>query len=443
MIKSTSILDTANPTSSMTPDFLAIALDGLSKRAPIKQSGAQAMMVAGFASDGVATRAWTFVITDKDGEVDTFVECTGIDEFGNDDLAWKRNRDGAISKVAQSAYKKALQKTFFNMPDSDPALWTSVSKAILIARAIREEGMTATVVNGTLRLEGGHSHRAAAMRNAESLSALAKIAKSQGEALHRGKVREQEISEQAMPQKPTVERAAIADTIRSANSFRPLSNMVSFLARASRASANDGESHNPAFVSSSNQLPSVHDPVQGTKKLNEEIVSPPCGAEFETVDESRDLAYLETTEAPYGPKAKKKTAMLNVTVQLPRHVVERYPDLKAMRDDWVRHVENLPYLHREAEISSSDVSFARGGSLGNGYSIRIIEKIKSANDRLLGVQFGLACIADDISVSEASRKLGVTRPTIYSWFLGTSLPRDTKATIIRAFLASRRADPNM
>jgi len=440
-MKSNRTLDTADPAGSVPPDFLEIAADWVSKRSAIKLGGAQAIMVAGFASDGVATRAWTFVLTDKDGDVDTFVQCTGIDEFGNDDLAWKRNSDGAISKVAQSAYKKALQKTFFNMPDSDPAFWTTVSKAIPIARAIREEGMTATAVNGVLRLKGGRSNRAAAMRNATSISALAKIAKSHCETMHPGKVKEQEISGQAMPQRLTVELETTADTIRPAHSFRPLSKMANFLARASRASANDGKSHDPVFVPPSDQPPSALHPVEGAEKLKEEIDSA-SGAEFETVNEPRDFAYHDAAKARDGPEARKKPAMLDVTVRLPRHVVERYPDLKAMRDEWVRHVENLPYPHKEAKISSSFVSFARGGSSGNGYSIRIIEKIKSADDSLLGVQFGLACIADDISVSEASRKLGVTRQTIYGWFLGTALPREIKATMIRAFLASKRADPN-
>ena len=415
-MKSKHILDTADLTADVTPDFLAIAADRVSKRAAINQSDAQAIMVAGFASDGVATRAWSFVITDKDGVVDTFVECTGIDEFGNDDLVWKRNSDGAISKAAQSAYKRAVQKTFFNMPDSDPAFWTTVSKAIPMARAVREEGMTATVVNGLLRLEGGQSNRAAAMRNAKSLSALAKIAKGHSETLHQGKVKEQEISGRAMPQRRIVELEATADTIRPANSSPPLSKMANSLARASRTSASGGESDDPVFASPSSQLPSTFHPVEGAEKLKEEI------------------------DSSYGAEAGKKPAMLNVTVRLPRHVVERYPDLKAMRDDWVRYVENLPCTGKEAEISSSSVSFARGENSGNGYSVRIIEKIKSADDSLLGVQFGLACIADDISVSEASLKLGVTRQTIYGWFLGTALPRKTKVAMIRSFLASRRAD---
>ena len=53
------------------------------------------------------------------------------------------------------------------------------SKAILAARAIREEGMTATIVDGALKLEGGSSERANKMRDAKSLGALDKAAKGE------------------------------------------------------------------------------------------------------------------------------------------------------------------------------------------------------------------------------------------------------------------------
>ena len=39
----------------------------------------------------------------------------------------------------------------------------------------------------------------------------------------------------------------------------------------------------------------------------------------------------------------RKPAMVHVTLRLPKHVIERYPDLKTMRDAWVRYVETLSY----------------------------------------------------------------------------------------------------
>ena len=112
-MKSKHILDTADLTADVTPDFLAIAADRVSKRAAINQSDAQAIMVAGFASDGVATRAWSFVITDKDGVVDTFVECTGIDEFGND--AWYGSATAmALSLRPHNRHIRGLFKKHFS-----------------------------------------------------------------------------------------------------------------------------------------------------------------------------------------------------------------------------------------------------------------------------------------------------------------------------------------
>lgn len=142
-----------------------------------KQAAALAVMVAGFSSDETAARKWSFDIKAGD-DVHTHVECEGVDEFGNDDLAWKRNGEGKVSKVAQSAYKAALQHTFFNLATPVPAVWTMASKAIPMAQAIRAEGMTARIVDGALVLEGGSGERADKMRAAaeKSLTALGKVA---------------------------------------------------------------------------------------------------------------------------------------------------------------------------------------------------------------------------------------------------------------------------
>jgi hypothetical protein len=175
----------ASLTSVEAASFLPLAAQAAIKgkaeidSAKAKGAAALAVMTAGFASDEVAERLWSFDITGNAGDVHTHVRCTGLNEFGNDDLEWKRNSEGAISKVAQSAFKTGLQNTFFNLPESNPAVWTMASKAIPMARAIREEGMIATIENGELKLSGGTSERAKAMTEAKSLSALAKVAKGE------------------------------------------------------------------------------------------------------------------------------------------------------------------------------------------------------------------------------------------------------------------------
>ena len=173
---------TADEAASFLPLAAQAAIKGKADIDSAKAKGAAALavMVAGFVSDETAMSPWTFTIAGKDiTDVHTQVACMGLNEFGNDDLAWKRNSEGAISKVAQTAYKTALQNLFFNLPESNAAVWTMTSKAVAMARAIREENMVATIENGELKLTGGTTDRAKAMTEAKSLSALAKVAKGE------------------------------------------------------------------------------------------------------------------------------------------------------------------------------------------------------------------------------------------------------------------------
>lgn len=143
-----------------------------------KQASALAVTVAAFTADEVHDRKWSFDIT-ASGDVHTHVDCTGFDEYGNTDLAWCRNGQGAVSKVAQTAYKTGFQSTFFGLDKSNPAVWTMAGRAVVMANAIRAEGMTAYIRDGKLVLEGGTGERADKMREAKSLAALAKVAKGE------------------------------------------------------------------------------------------------------------------------------------------------------------------------------------------------------------------------------------------------------------------------
>lgn len=178
----------ANVTNLMTVSFTAseaagnlhvaarAAIDGKAQIEAGKNKGAAALavMIAGFSDDAAAMLPWTFDIMGSDNTVHTHVACTGLQEYGNTDLAWCRNGEGKVSKTAQTAYKTALQKTFFRLPTGIAAVWTMASKAAPIARAIRAEGMLASIEAGTLKLEGGDTERAKAMREAKTLAALAK-----------------------------------------------------------------------------------------------------------------------------------------------------------------------------------------------------------------------------------------------------------------------------
>jgi hypothetical protein len=170
----------ASEAASFLPLAAQAAIKGKAEIDSAKAKGAAALavMVAGFASDDVASRPWVFDITVK-GDIHTHVECEGIAEFGRDDTGWIRNGEGKISRDAQGAYKAALLSTFFNLPEPNAAVWTMASKAVPIARAIRAEGMVATIENGELKLTGGTGEGAEALRSAKSLSAMGKVAKGE------------------------------------------------------------------------------------------------------------------------------------------------------------------------------------------------------------------------------------------------------------------------
>lgn len=372
--------ETPNQTGGVTPDFRVIAANVTSKQAGIKQDSALATMVAGFVSDGIARRAWSFDIADQDGNVRHHVDCTGTDEFGGSDGAWRFNCEGKVSREAQSAYKEAFQRTFFGLDKPNPAIWTPCTKAVPIARAIRSEGMTATIENGQLKLFGGDGPVADALRNAKSIAAMGKIAKGHGKTSGAGAVNEQRMKKQAVQQERIAEQERSDASIRSAKSSLTFSKIADWFNRIR---------HNPRVdVAKQTSLPSA--------PLLERALG---GGESEDPD----------------------LTSLGKALPSAFHAVEGAEKF-------------------EAGIYQTPVLLVRGGKSGYGYSIRLVEKIKKADESLIGVQFGLACIAHDIPVSEVAHKLGVTRPTVYSWFLGTASPRQENAELIRAFLDSRFAD---
>jgi hypothetical protein len=71
-----------------------------------------------------------------------------------------------------------------------------------------------------------------------------------------------------------------------------------------------------------------------------------------------------------------------------------------------------------------------------GYTIRVAQGIKEADGNLMGVKLGRVCLAQDIPVATVAEALGVTRQTIYYWFLGRSEPRGPACEAIEAYIAS-------
>ena len=74
--------------------------------------------------------------------------------------------------------------------------------------------------------------------------------------------------------------------------------------------------------------------------------------------------------------------------------------------------------------------------MSTGYSARIIQQNSKADKSRLGVRLGKACIKRNNPVAIVATSLGVSRQTIYNWFIGTSDPLNFMVATIKQFLAS-------
>lgn len=71
-----------------------------------------------------------------------------------------------------------------------------------------------------------------------------------------------------------------------------------------------------------------------------------------------------------------------------------------------------------------------------GYSIRLQNANRRADDSNAGVRLGRVCIERDIPVTTVARHLGVSRATVYNWFCGVSAPQTTTIDLIESYLSS-------
>lgn len=69
-----------------------------------------------------------------------------------------------------------------------------------------------------------------------------------------------------------------------------------------------------------------------------------------------------------------------------------------------------------------------------GYSYQLVKANLAANPNLIGVQLGRYCIDRDISVFDMAQKLGVSKMTLYHWFVGKSIPHKARAEKITKLL---------
>ncbi len=69
-----------------------------------------------------------------------------------------------------------------------------------------------------------------------------------------------------------------------------------------------------------------------------------------------------------------------------------------------------------------------------GYSAKLVALNRQANKSNLGVRLGRACIKEDIPVSTVATALGVSRQTLYNWFVGKSSPQPMIVDLVARYL---------
>ena len=69
-----------------------------------------------------------------------------------------------------------------------------------------------------------------------------------------------------------------------------------------------------------------------------------------------------------------------------------------------------------------------------GYSQYTVDLNKSADKRQIGVALGRACIAKRVPVTEVAERFGVSRQTIYNWFVGKHTPSIDQASAILSYI---------
>lgn len=69
-----------------------------------------------------------------------------------------------------------------------------------------------------------------------------------------------------------------------------------------------------------------------------------------------------------------------------------------------------------------------------GYSYFLLEAIKEADPKHIGVRLGRFCVDNNVPVALIANQFKVSRMTIYTWFTGKSMPRKDKIELIESYL---------
>ena len=70
-----------------------------------------------------------------------------------------------------------------------------------------------------------------------------------------------------------------------------------------------------------------------------------------------------------------------------------------------------------------------------GYSFNLVKANQDADTKKnIGVLLGRVCIENDVPVMQVAKYFNVSRMTVYSWFVGSSIPHKNKVQKIQKLL---------
>jgi len=70
-----------------------------------------------------------------------------------------------------------------------------------------------------------------------------------------------------------------------------------------------------------------------------------------------------------------------------------------------------------------------------GYTRRLDSLNKQADGSLLGVKLGRVCIKQEVPAAQVASQLGVSRQTVYNWFMGLHEPNEELIPSIKKIIA--------
>lgn len=73
--------------------------------------------------------------------------------------------------------------------------------------------------------------------------------------------------------------------------------------------------------------------------------------------------------------------------------------------------------------------------MSQGYSLRLRDLNRRAPSKLLGVRLGRMCVKHNVPVTAVAQRMGVTRQTVYNWFVGATNPQPALIFLIESYIA--------